>query len=231
MCTPWTIKDWATCFFACRFPLDEEPDTFCSSSAQVPGGGGMGFSKGRGMSKMANKCNQERESIPSSTQATNSRRDEHGIVDDSSWPRLADEDYIVFCFREDGAIHVVKDGKKTEWPSNRVDGVDRSPTRPVNRKVRLMYDKHVEEVYSTTHDSVLDEDERDIYVTNEAESIVFNKKGNGKQRIELEAALPPGGGFTGENHIGEAKVCEMVSAESSDSYQSRGSSSSFAFPE
>ena len=39
-----------------------------------------------------------------------------------------------------------------------------------------MYEKHDEEVYSTTHDSVLDEDERDIYITNEAESIICSKK-------------------------------------------------------
>ncbi|GFZ16960.1 hypothetical protein Acr_26g0002300 [Actinidia rufa] len=177
---------------------------------------------------MANKCNQERDSSPSSTQATNSRRDENRILDDSSWTRFADEDYIVFCFRKDGAIHVVKDGKKPKGLSDSVDGVDRSPTRPVNPK--LMYEKHVEEVYSSTHDSVLDEDERDIYITNEAESIICSKKGNGKRRIELKAATPPGGGFTGENYIEKAKECEMVSAESSDSYKSSGSSSSFAFP-
>lgn len=38
----------------------------------------------------------------------------------------ADEDYIVFCFREDGAFDVMKDGKSEGNPRN---------SRPVNRKV------------------------------------------------------------------------------------------------
>lgn len=45
----------------------------------------------------------------------------------------ADEDYIVFCFREDGAIHVVKDGE-TE-ASDQIDRVNQSSTRHLNHRV------------------------------------------------------------------------------------------------
>lgn len=31
---------------------------------------------------------------------------------DTSWPHLEEEDYIVFCFTEDGDIHVVEDRKR-----------------------------------------------------------------------------------------------------------------------
>ncbi|KAK9669084.1 hypothetical protein RND81_13G108100 [Saponaria officinalis] len=36
-----------------------------------------------------------------------------GDVDEPDWPPFADEDYIVFCFEEDGAFHVVEDSPKT----------------------------------------------------------------------------------------------------------------------
>lgn len=100
---------------------NEEPDTtFCYSSAQVPNGA-MGFTRRRssndnkihGINKTGlheNKSDQERES----TEPT-------------------DEDYIVFCFREDGAIHVVKDGE-TE-ASDQINRVNQSSTRHVNPRV------------------------------------------------------------------------------------------------
>lgn len=97
---------------------NEEPDTFCYSSAQVPTGV-MGFTprstdnKSHGINKTGlheNKSNQQRESTES-----------------------ADEDYIVFCFREDGAIRVIKDGK-TE-ASDRVDRVNQSSSRHVQHRV------------------------------------------------------------------------------------------------
>ena len=50
----------------------------------------------------------------------------------SSWPNFQDEDYIVFCFREDGAFVVVKDCKSEAL--DRFDPVNKCP-RSVNRKV------------------------------------------------------------------------------------------------
>ena len=50
----------------------------------------------------------------------------------SSWPNFQDEDYIDFCFREDGAFDVVKDCKSEAL--DRFDPVNKCP-RSVNRKV------------------------------------------------------------------------------------------------
>lgn len=49
---------------------------------------------------------------------------------DSSWSHFTDEDYIVFCFREDGAFDVVKDYCKSETPC-----ASRRSSLPPNQKV------------------------------------------------------------------------------------------------
>lgn len=55
---------------------------------------------------------------------------------DPSWPHFEDEDYIVFCFKEDGAFDVMKDSCiKPEAASNCIDCKARSSSRPVNRQV------------------------------------------------------------------------------------------------
>lgn len=50
----------------------------------------------------------------------------------SGWPHFQDEDFIVFCFKENGAFDVVKDGKPEAFEL--FDSGKRSP-RPVIRKV------------------------------------------------------------------------------------------------
>ncbi|KAI9173870.1 hypothetical protein LWI28_007918 [Acer negundo] len=60
-------------------------------------------------------------------------KDRYGSIDSQSQQNIADdEDYIVFCFSEDGAFDVVKDGK-SEPSSNHIDCTRRS-SWPVNRK-------------------------------------------------------------------------------------------------
>lgn len=78
------------------------------------------------------RLSKERQQKLSSTQIKDAITVENGSVDDSRWPHFSDEDYIVFCFREDGAFDVVKDGKPET--SNRFDCISRS-SRTVNRKV------------------------------------------------------------------------------------------------
>ncbi|KAF5933788.1 hypothetical protein HYC85_029959 [Camellia sinensis] len=84
------------------------------------------------MASCDNKYDGDKETAPSSTQSNNIKLEEKEI-DESSWPNFADKDYIVFCFKEDGAIHVVKDGKPEV--SDHVDRMTRSSTRPINHKV------------------------------------------------------------------------------------------------
>ena len=56
------------------------------------------------------------------------------MTDDSSWAQCEDEDYIVFCFREDGAFDVIKN--RNSDASNYIDLVS-ATSRPVSRKVYI----------------------------------------------------------------------------------------------
>ncbi|GAV81802.1 hypothetical protein CFOL_v3_25255, partial [Cephalotus follicularis] len=127
----WRIKDWASCFLLCRFPL----------------GNKKANNKNKKMLKHPHKnCNKERQLSSSTTPARNISTTparnirittEDGTDDDDSsrWPHFVDEEYIVFCFKEDGAFDV-KHGKSPT--SNRLAQQTisrRSPVSVVNRKV------------------------------------------------------------------------------------------------
>ncbi|GMQ10578.1 hypothetical protein CsSME_00053527 [Camellia sinensis var. sinensis] len=62
------------------------------------------------MASCDNKCDGDKETVPSSTQSNNIELEEKEIGE-SSWQHFTDEDYNVFCFKEDGEINVVQDGK------------------------------------------------------------------------------------------------------------------------
>ncbi|CAL5445031.1 unnamed protein product [Camellia sinensis] len=210
------------------------------------------------MNKMAscdNKCDRDKETVPSSTQSNNIELEEKEI-DESSWPNFADEDYIVFSFKEDGAIHVVQDGKPKV--SNHVDSMTRSSTRPINHKLRYgseyaekAYNSGSSSTRSHGHDHMLNEEYgRYIYPTNESPSISYNKKGKGKWNMNLEMDNTLHKGVwrgDGKNDIIEEEeeeekeeeipkeskmVLSTTTTQSSESStdQSDGSSSSFAFP-
>ncbi|XP_073138144.1 protein BREAKING OF ASYMMETRY IN THE STOMATAL LINEAGE [Henckelia pumila] len=117
------VKDLASCFYACRFPLDEESSDAISSS--FPPMQNASSSK----ISVANKiCNEEEkgETSAQSWKLNNSTNHESESVEegsrDSKWPRFSEEDYIVFCFREDGAIHMINENK----PSKTYDHHDNS---------------------------------------------------------------------------------------------------------
>ncbi|KAK3225475.1 hypothetical protein Dsin_005337 [Dipteronia sinensis] len=116
----WRVRDWASCFTACRFPLDEDNDSFPSSPPQLPI---RNMVKGKRTSK---KLLRRKEC----------KKDRYGSIDfgtSQSQENIADdEDYIVYCFSEDGGFDVVKDGR-SEPSSNHIDCTRRS-SWPVNRK-------------------------------------------------------------------------------------------------
>ncbi|XWS37242.1 hypothetical protein CRYUN_Cryun19dG0026600 [Craigia yunnanensis] len=78
------------------------------------------------------RCDKDRQLNLSSTVSKNTASVENGS-DNSSWTRFSDEEYIVFCFREDGVFDVVKDNSKSE-ESNQSS----RSARPVNRKVNYI---------------------------------------------------------------------------------------------
>ncbi|KAH6801068.1 hypothetical protein C2S52_001532 [Perilla frutescens var. hirtella] len=108
------VRDLASCFLACRISLEEEePD----------------ISRSKPQSKTLN-----RSIAPDSRKTSESKRrhvEEHAAasVQSSSHhtcsggctcrategePRFAEEDYIVFCFGEDGEIQMINDAKSSE---------------------------------------------------------------------------------------------------------------------
>lgn len=88
-------------------------------------------SKGKENSKKMSR--QRKHSSPQAKDVVETKK--ATAADDSSWPQFEDEDYIVFCFKENGAFDVIKNGNNSET-SHSIDLVSTS-SRPVNRKVLL----------------------------------------------------------------------------------------------
>ncbi|GMI72201.1 BREAKING OF ASYMMETRY IN THE STOMATAL LINEAGE [Hibiscus trionum] len=102
----WKVKDFASCFLACRFPVEEEPG--CNHLKET-----IVFerkdddSRGKEIDKRLSWRTR------SSTLSKNTVSvDNDG--EKSSRPCFSDEDYIVFCFKEDGAFIVMEDGNKSQ---------------------------------------------------------------------------------------------------------------------
>lgn len=88
-------------------------------------------SKGKENSKKMSR--QRKHSSPQAKEVVETKK--ATAADDSSWPQFEDEDYIVFCFKENGAFDVIKNGNNSET-SHSIDLVSTS-SRPVSRKVLL----------------------------------------------------------------------------------------------
>ncbi|CAB4311577.1 unnamed protein product [Prunus armeniaca] len=151
MCsTPWTmtrlvrwrVKDWASCFLACRFSLDDEAaDRCCPANPQLPIRN-MAFDMqddsrcddtNRKKMSRHKKCSRERRLSHSSKQVNGTCPVESRSSNNSRCrPHFSDEEFIVFCFKEDGAFDVVKNGKPEAASS--IDCTSRNSPRPVNRK-------------------------------------------------------------------------------------------------
>ncbi|KAL5749004.1 hypothetical protein ACOSQ2_026301 [Xanthoceras sorbifolium] len=206
----WRVKDWASCFTACRFPLDEDDDdddAFRSSPPQLP---------------IRNMIFETKDKESKGNRRTNKKllrqngcnKDRYGSIDSSCCPHFAaaaddddddddDEDYIVFCFREDGAFDVVKDGKsEASSSSNHIDCTRRN-SWPVNRKINFGED-----------------------ATNEAAEIIAVKEDEEEDVVYLDIESAA----TASNNRIRYQTEGMVSVESSDSNRSDNSTASFAFP-
>ncbi|KAF8399664.1 hypothetical protein HHK36_015535 [Tetracentron sinense] len=206
MCTPWRIarqmrwrvQDWASGVFA-RLLLDDQPDMFHSSVHQVSSDDTRSSETNRKL--VAEDKRKRKTLVPSSTPMK-----DNGTVDneiDSHWPPLADEDYIVFCFKEDGAFDVVKN------EISEASGQEESKTkqlRSVNRKLNYGGDDPTSE-----------------------ESNISAEKGEDGESIYFDPESPPPW-IGGQHQIEDDDDFGVISLESSISNQSDGSTSSFAFP-
>ncbi|OMO72727.1 Plant disease resistance response protein [Corchorus olitorius] len=245
MCTPWTltrfvrwrVKDLASCFLACRFPLEGEAETRHSASSQVPianmvfetkdetGGDYNKKKSNKRLSRRNRGNNGDRQVNPSPSVENGSGGGGGG--DNSSWRGFSDEEYIVFCFREDGAFDVVKDYKSSEEYNH-----SRKSSSP--RKLN----------------NAAEDAERDDNKQSSNEGIRSNEDGNEEEVINIPAKEGDGEGnsICLEIELASGSLrrrrlrsqCPVegtrtpnpgvVSVESSDSNQSDGSTGSFAFP-
>ncbi|KAL0421665.1 UNVERIFIED_CONTAM: protein BREAKING OF ASYMMETRY IN THE STOMATAL LINEAGE [Sesamum latifolium] len=138
------VRDFASCFYACRVPLDEESDirskpsqTLNETAVFNSKHAVRGHRTSRKTTIIDRTCSEARgESSVQSSSLTNSR----GRRLDE--PRFAEEDYIVFCFREDGAIDMIGEGKSSEAYDENDEHKNTTTTtaasatlRPINRKV------------------------------------------------------------------------------------------------
>ncbi|PON46433.1 Protein BREAKING OF ASYMMETRY IN THE STOMATAL LINEAGE [Parasponia andersonii] len=149
--------------------------------------------------------------------------------EDSNWPHFADEDYIIFCFREDGAFEVVKNnGNKADHdqlpPSCLAHNTVPSRTsRPVNRKKQLNYGENTKTVVfercsGNDQESLTGKSAHEVYPTNYGQKMA-------EEKVYLDLDLNSGGKFE------KRSLYRVVSGNSIDStHSSDASSGSFAFP-
>lgn len=227
----WRVRDWASCFLACRFSLDDEQETFPNSSSKLPIRN-MVFGVKKDSTRGGNKRNKKlskknkkfRQVNPGSTQATvdSSVSVQNCNTRDSCRPHLQDEEYIVFCFGEDGGFDVVKECKSPETFLHFT--ANNTSPRSVNRKLHCVEVEVSETVRKSSH-------QRKSIVANGHETEMTPVK-NEEEAADSHSGLdPPCNARTRWCHIGEIDNCGTVSAKSSDSNQSDGSSTgSFSFP-
>lgn len=225
----WRIRDWVSCFYACRFPLEEEPGKFCSTTPQKSSRkmvfDPIGDKSRKNRKKKLNKKMEQRKK--ETVKVSGEEKAEEG-ENDSSWPRFSEEDYIVFCFEDDGGIHIIED-RKSEAFHQKIDHANLT-SKPVCRK--LKYVENAPEFLPQSQNDTVSVDGENSYGSAAEEEIpLTDKKGEGKRSDDdMEEEWPPA--VVKEiSHIGEVSESKTTpSAESSDSNYSTGSTGSFAFP-
>ncbi|EXB89112.1 hypothetical protein L484_016672 [Morus notabilis] len=115
------------------------------------------------------------------------RKSDH--EEDSNWSNSVDEeDYIIFCFREDGAFEVLKNDKPDEATSNHADSKSRINSRPVNRKLNYEGKANEERFTGKAHET---------YLTN-YDGCTHQKEAE-EENIHLEADSFCGDNFEGQS--------------------------------
>ncbi|KAJ8772215.1 hypothetical protein K2173_027392 [Erythroxylum novogranatense] len=225
MCTRvirWKLRGWLSCISACKVSLDDEQET--ERKMRVMGFGSIEECRGN---KMVNRKSwwrrkNGRQIKINSENETQGRNDASIMVskssDSSSWSgfnHAQDEEYIVFCFREDGAFDVVKDGM-----SESLDCFGSKHVSPGVATPEFYYDEVAETVEESNHEIT-----PNIAVTsNDQETIPVEHE---ETKLDIE---PPYTSETVRHEVEGTVNGGMVSVESSDSNQSFGSTGSFSFP-
>ncbi|XP_027121931.2 protein BREAKING OF ASYMMETRY IN THE STOMATAL LINEAGE [Coffea arabica] len=218
----WRVRHLAACLYACRLPLIDEPD--CSTSTDEvpekkmvfdPIGESRRSETSRQKSRRKNR-DQERASPENPKQKSSSKRSEDRRGE-SSMSSFAEEEYIVFCFTDDGEIQMVKE--------KRSSGASHGPINPAKRRSRRVND--------TTQNCGENAEGTSIpsHVAGDTALCDEHAEEEGSNDVEVEC-IPDE--IKEINHYGPHEcrtLSSMLSvAESSDSNQSDASTGSFAFP-
>ncbi|XP_029130412.1 protein BREAKING OF ASYMMETRY IN THE STOMATAL LINEAGE-like [Cajanus cajan] len=246
MCTPWTmtwhvrgrVRSCTSCFSACKLPLGahhHEDDHELGSSPQVAADRkSVAFDKkkdniinpmhNKKLSRANKKCNKR---IQKKDQM---EKDEDGVlienlVDEPTWSLSGYDDYIVFCFREDGAFDVVKDYKGVKSETHR--GVDENHkiSKTLNRK--LEYGGDADQVRDENiHEKRSNEKRWDTYHHNQ-DYVTLLKEDEKRKNKCLSRNQDS---IRRACWVEEIKDCGMLSTESVDSIHSESTTCSFSFP-
>ncbi|KAA3454402.1 protein BREAKING OF ASYMMETRY IN THE STOMATAL LINEAGE [Gossypium australe] len=180
MCTPsiftmlvrWSVREFASCFLARRFPEDKLAEMNPSPSLKHP--------TRHIVAEMKDNTGERKISDKNRKRRNHSRTISKSIVsvdnesENSSWIRLPDEEYIVFCFKEDGAFDVTIESNKSERSSS-----------PFNRKIDSTEDTERDELSSDEGRSNEDASEREANATKEQGD---EKRGSICWEVELVSA-------------------------------------------
>ncbi|KAK4402547.1 protein BREAKING OF ASYMMETRY IN THE STOMATAL LINEAGE [Sesamum angolense] len=220
-------RDFASCFYACRLPLDEESDirskpsqTLNESAVSNSKHAVRGHRTSRKTSTVDRTCSEDRgESSVQSSSLTNSR----GRRLDE--PRFAEEDYIVFCFREDGAIHMIGEGKSSEaydesdehknttTTTTTTAPAASAPLRPINRK--LNYSERVGLSRDSRKGGMIGRDDRDTQISqDEIPSLEIKDEDEEERSKEMESDWGP------ESDDGIKEIEQQQSGSKIDSFES-----------
>ncbi|XP_010318876.1 protein BREAKING OF ASYMMETRY IN THE STOMATAL LINEAGE [Solanum lycopersicum] len=222
----WRIRDWVSCFYACRFPLEEESNKLCAMTPQKPSRKMVFDPIGDSRKNRKKKLNKKMEQRKKEKVKVSAEKGEKEGENDSSWPRFSEEDYIVFCFEDDGGIHIVED-RKSEVFHQKIDHANVT-SKSVCRKLKYVED--VSEFLPQSKNDTISVDGENSFESAEEQIPVIDDKDQGKGIDDMEDEWPPA--VVKEiSHIGEVSDSKTTpSAESSDSNYSTGSTGSFAFP-
>ncbi|CAH2044104.1 unnamed protein product [Thlaspi arvense] len=206
----WRVKDWASCFLACKIPLDVDEDG-ANNNGNSTTNNNLMFKRAKRKMKSKKKISERKLSLSppgtrhhhhhlhlrSSSVSPTTSASQHRRL---SWPQppVSDEaGFIVFCFdREDGGFDVVKEEKKEVEFSP-----EKSP-RTVNRK--LIYEDGVGKTEKNNSPEikgpVRDQDGKTTCQETEDVSGDVHEKNKEKQEEEEEICAS-----SGSNHSDEGR--------------------------
>ncbi|KAK8281912.1 hypothetical protein V6Z11_D09G274100 [Gossypium hirsutum] len=211
----WSVRAFASCFLACTFAKEKQAEMNPSPSAK--------HSTGHVVSETKNNTGDEKISDKNRRQRDHSRTMSKSIVsvdkesENSSWVCLPDEEYVVFCIKEDGAYDVTIESNKSE-ESNQSE----RSSWLVNRKMDSTEDAERDELSSDEGRSNEDASEGEANATKE--------QGNEERAMTCSEVEFASSSLKRLEESRDSYQFDGRLEESRDSYESDGSTGSFTFP-